>query len=144
MYYKIIKDGTVLGVATSDNLIRYQLLHQMYPMASESSAEAMIYNENIYHADWMLKFQAPIDYIEADIISIDAEEYNALFEALETNETVIVDEQNEPENDAVKEEPEEVTVAFVKEAKIKEMKNTCRTIIENGVDVVLSDNNNHH
>ena len=61
MYYKIIKDNTIVGVATSDNLIRYQLLHKMYPMASESSAEALLYNEKIYHADWMLKFQAPME-----------------------------------------------------------------------------------
>ena len=143
MYYKIIKDDVILGVATSDNLICYQVLHKMYPMASESAAEAIVCNDVIYHSDWMLEFKAPVQYIKADIISIDEDEYEALAEAFETNETVAIDEINEPVND-VTEEPEELTVAFVKEAKIKEMKDACRYIIESGVDVVLSDEEKHH
>ena len=144
MYYKIIKDNTILGVATSDNLIRYQLLHKMYPMASESSAEAIICNDVIYHADWMLEFKAPIEYITADIVSIDEEEYTALAKAFETNETIKDDFLDEPNDEVVEEVPEEMTVAFVKDAKIKEMKNTCRLVIENGIDVVLSDGNSYH
>ena len=144
MFYKIIKDNSILGVATSDNLIRYQLLHKMYLMASESSAEAIMCNETIYHSNWMLEFKAPAEYIEADIVSIDEDEYEALVEAFETNETVEDDSLIEPEEEVVEEIPEELTVAFVKEAKIKEMKNACRYTIENGVDVVLSDGKGYH
>ena len=144
MFYKIIKDNSILGVATSDNLIRYQLLHKMYLMASESSAEAIICNETIYHSDWMLEFKAPVEYIEADIVSIDEEEYEALVQAFKTNETVEDDSSIEPEDEVVEEVPEEMTVAFVKDAKIKEMKNVCRYTIENGVDVVLSDEEEYH
>jgi len=144
MFYKIIKDNSILGVATSDNLIRYQLLHKMYLMASESSAEAIVCNETIYHSDWMLEFKAPVEYIEADIVSIDEEEYEALVEAFKTNETVEDDSLIEPEDEVVEEVPEEMTVAFVKDAKIKEMKNTCRYTIENGVDVILSDEKEYH
>ena len=37
-----------------------------------------------------------------------------------------------------------MTVAFIKDAKIKEMKSTCRSTIENGIDVVLSDGETYH
>lgn len=144
MYYKIVKDNTIVGVATTDNLIRYQSLHKMYPMASESSAEAIICNDVIYHADWMLEFKAPVEYIEADIVSILQDEYEALVKAFETNDTVEDDSLQEEIEDTVVEVPEEMTVAFVKEAKIKEMKNTCRVVIENGIDVILSDGNTYH
>lgn len=144
MYYKIIKDNSILGVATSDNLIRYQSLHKMYFMASESSAEAIRCNETFYHSHWMIEFKAPIEYIEADVISIDKDEYEVLVEAFETNETVQDDFLDETNDLVVEEIPEEMTVAFVKSAKIKEMKYACRSTIENGVDVVLSDGNNYH
>ena len=145
MYYKIVKDNTVLGVATSNDLIRYQSLHKMYLMASESSAEAIVCNGVIYHADWMREFKAPTKYIEADVLAIDEEEYNVLSKAFETNEVIEQENIEEPiNNNVVEEVPEEMTVAFVKDAKIKEMKNTCRLEIENGVDVVLSDGKTYH
>lgn len=143
MYYKIIKDNTILGVATSDNLVRYQALHKMYFLASESTAEALVHKDIFYRADWMLKFKAPVECIEADIVSIDFDEYNSLCEAFETNESIEIDEPEYEEN-IIEEVPEEMTVAFVKESKIKEMKNTCKSEIEKGVDVILSDDKTHH
>lgn len=143
MYYKIVNDNTILGVATSDDLIRYQLLHKMYLLASESSAEAIICNGVIYRADWMLQFAAPTEFVAADIVSIDEEEYNALVAAFETNEKIEI-EAEEPIDNITEEVPEEMTVAFIKDAKIKEMKSTCRSTIENGIDVVLSDGETYH
>lgn len=143
MYYKIINDNTILGVATSDDLIRYQLLHKLYLLASESTAEAIICNGVIYHADWMPQFVAPTESVAADIVSIDEEEYNALVAAFETNEKIEIEVEESVDNTA-EEMPEEMTVTFVKDAKIKEMKSTCKSTIENGIDVVLTDGETYH
>lgn len=145
MYYKIVKDNIILGIATSANLIRYQTLHKMYPMASEFSAEAIVCKDIIYHADWMLEFKAPVKYVIADVISINEEEFNILSNAFETNETVEDNLLEEFINDDIIEEVfQDYTIDFVKNTKIKEMKRTCRLEIEKGVDVVLSDGNNYH
>lgn len=67
-------------------------------------------------------------------------------EAIENGEEVEVHpEPPTPEEDAPIVDPnEEVTVDYVRAMKIAEMNSVCNKVIENGIDVMLSDGNVYH
>ena len=95
-----------------------------------------------------------LDYIYelAQIFQISEEEYNNLYEIIESSEEPLV--QEELNELIIKEAPEEeeivirdpwddTTIEEMKRLKIKEMSSTCNKIIEAGFDITLS-NEIHH
>ena len=85
-------------------------------------------------------------YETVEVIRIDKEEYDILYEAIEKGEDVVVEpEQTPPVEDMPVVDPnEEVTVEYVRATKVAEMNVTCNKVIENGIDVMLSDGNVYH
>lgn len=147
-YYKIIADGEFIGVGNSTNMICYQVKHNIILGCSEKKAEYIICDEKLYRADWMLPvnpMSTKYSYTKAEVIAIEEEEYNTLVSAIEKNEEIVI----EPEF-PIEEAPEyfdpntEITVDYIKKAKVAEMSNTCNKVITNGFDVILSDGNSYH
>lgn len=144
-FYKIINNDEFIGVGTSYDFRRYQLKHGILLVSDENSAQYIQINDRLYRDDWF----APIitdelEYDNAKIISIDKDEYDVLYKAVETGEEVQIEPIEEPIKIAPIDPNEEVTLEYVKEMKNAEMSACCNKTITNGFDVILNDGNNHH
>ena len=146
-YYKLIKDGCLVGVGTSYDLRKYQLKHNILLTSDDQSAQYIQVNDVLYRDDWFSPTTTDQQsYISAKIIVISADEYNTLFDAIQTGDDIKIseDEPSIPEELPQPDPDEEITVNFVKKAKIAEMSNDCNQMITGGFDVVLSDKESHH
>jgi len=142
-YYKIILNSEIIGVATSNNYFRFQTKHSMLERANEDTVEYIESTKKLYHASWMQPIKTNLyQYELASIIEITEQEYNIL---APISEPIPINEEDAPEEPII--EPvdpvEEITVEYVRNAKIAEMSYTCRTTIEAGFDLVLR-NESHH
>lgn len=149
-YYKILEGKNFIGVGTSSDMRKYQKKHNIILISDENSAEYIQIGDSLYHDNWLCPvITDKIPYAEAQIIAIEKEEYDLLFEATQKGEeipspsegkTEIMDEASEVETDSVG----EITVEYVKSRKVAEMSRECNKTIEKGVDVTLSDGQPHH
>ena len=145
MYYKLIQGKSIIGCATSADFRKWQEKHRRILFADEETGQFVEYKEKYYRDDWLRTLpEGTVRTIYAAIIKIEFEEYAALAEAFLTEEEIEV-----PEEPAVEPEPQpaqdpDITLEFVREAKIKQMSRTCEETIKNGFDVVLSDGKSHH
>lgn len=117
--------------------------HNILISCTEQEAECIQIEDNYYHAGWMKAVREDIGAITADVIEIDKEEYDELYELIEHDEEIEPYPEPEPSPEP-EPEPEDITVAYAKKLKLKDMSNTCNNIIFSGIDVVLSDEETHH
>lgn len=143
-YYKIIDKNEFVGICTTLDMRKFQKKHNIFLVCDESEAQYVQCNGVMYHAVWMLPVDANAqDVLIVQITEITQSEYNVLYEAIKSDEKIEI----EPE--LVQEEPEEdensnITISYVKESKIKEMKSKCSNMITTGFDIVLSDGKTYH
>lgn len=142
-YYKVINGQLFVGIATTSELRKIQLRHNILISCTEQEAECIQIEDNYYHAGWMKAVREDIGAITADVIEIDKEEYDELYELIEHDEEIEPYPEPEPSPEP-EPEPEDITVAYAKKLKLKDMSNTCNNIIFAGIDVVLSDEETHH
>lgn len=142
-YYKVINGQLFVGIATTSELRKIQLRHNILISCTEQEAECIQIEDNYYHAGWMKAVREDIGAITADVIEIDKEEYDELYELIEHDEEIEPYPEPEPSPEP-EPEPEDITVAYAKKLKLKDMSNTCNNIIFSGIDVVLSDEETHH
>lgn len=146
-YYKLISGSTFVGVATQHNFRVFQHKHKIILACDEEQAQYVQLGDLFYRANWMVPVTTnSVVYEVVEVIRIDKEEYDILYEAVENGEEIEIEqEQTPPVEDAPVVDPnEEVTVEYVRTAKVAEMNATCNQVIENGVDVLLSDGNVYH
>ena len=146
-YYKLINGSTFVGVATQHDFRVFQQKHKIILACDEEQAQYVQCGETLYRANWMVPVTTNrVSYETVEVIRIDKEEYDILYEAIEKGEDIEVQpEQPAPEEDAPIVDPnEEVTVDYIKTTKIAEMNFVCNKVIENGIDVMLSDGNVYH
>ena len=146
-FYKIICNGEFAGIASSYDLRKYQRKHNIIVTSDETGAQyVQTADDTFYRDEWM----APVteeqhEYISAQIISIDEDEYNTLLQAIESNQEITIEpEQPQQPKEPQVDEVQEITVDFMKQQKIAELSKTCNQIIEQGFDVQLSDGKTHH
>lgn len=145
-YYKLINGETFVGIATSLDFLRYQAKHNILLACSEEEAQYVQSNDSLYHASWMVPVTTgKIQYKDVELIAIEEDEYNVLLAAIKSGEDIVI----ERDDDGVDETPiidptEGVTVEYVKAMKTSEMSAMCNTVITNGFDIVLSDEEAHH
>lgn len=142
-YYKIIVNSQIIGVATSLNCFRFQAKHSMLERALDINAEYIKCSGTLYHAWWMKPIQTnTYQYENADILEIKEQEYNIL---APISEPIPFDDSvpEEPVIEPIIDPTEEITVEYVRNAKLQEMSYTCRITIENGFDIELR-NETHH
>lgn len=147
-YYKIIQDGTFIGVVCSNDFVKYQTRNHFYMRTDETDGEFVKYNGVLYRNSWMppVPNEAPKPFEQASVIEITQEEYEEFADLIERHEEVT----NFVEQDIVPyvfvdEDPiEGITVDFARTLKLAELSAACRAAIEDGFDIVLSDNVSHH
>lgn len=145
-YYKIIQENTCLGVVNSNNFIKYQPENHSFALANETTGDLVEYKNQFYRALWMKPMTQgiKINFIIADIIEIDEEEYHTFEHALKENETIQVEEEPEPQYLQLQyTPPEEIGLDFIRSSKIAEMSKACRTTIEAGFDLELRGEMHH-
>lgn len=149
-YYKVIKDNEFIGIGTSYELRKYQLKHGILLVADDNTAQYIQIDDKLYRDNWFKVLTTnTIEYETANISVIDENEYQQLFEAIDTGEeisNVTNDEDSyyqEEDDDAV-DNDSIVTLDYLKTQKIKEMSYYCNQAIVNGFDVKLRDGKIHH
>lgn len=147
MFYKVIKDNSIVDALNDILYIKVQKPFNRTIFCIKSLSQGILSSDgkNIWFVNDLI-LENVNNYPVVELIEIDEEEYNVLSNALLSNESIEIIEdvvEEQPEEDEPTEE-ELNTVAFVKSAKIKEMKNTCRLQIEKGVDAILSDGDTYH
>lgn len=146
-YYKLINGSTFVGVATEHDFRFFQRKHKIILACTVEQAQYIQLGERLYHANWMSPVTTyAIDYETVDIIRIDKEEYEILLDAVESGDEIEVGQDTEQpiEDTPIVDPVEETTIEYVRSAKIAEMTTTCNKVIENGIDVFLSDGNSYH
>lgn len=145
-YYKLISGTNFIGVATQHDFREFQHKHSIILACAEDRAQYVQCADAFYRSNWMSPVTTDeISYETVDVIKIDKEEYDILLKAVGDGEEITVEpEQPEPVEPPPVDEDEEVTVEYVKNRKIAEMNTACNSVITNGFDVKLSDENTYH
>lgn len=145
-FYKLINGNDFVGVATQDNFLKFQKKHNLLLACDVSEAQYIQYYDKFYRDDWMTPTTTVfMPYTTVSVIEISEEEYNTLHTAIENNEEIQIEEEPEEVYDELYVDViEEITVDYLKNQKIKEIRKMCNQIITNGFDVKLSDGENHH
>ena len=148
-YYKIVREDTVIAVATSDNLRKYQMKHGIFDYATPEEAEFLQIGDAFYHDSWMRDSVIRLgEDAEAQIEAISEEEYNLLVEVLSSDnpEEAVAQMYTEPEPEP---EPEPAdfaksTVEVVRQNKLREVSLACQKAITDGFDVEWADGTKSH
>lgn len=149
IYYKVLDDEGNIGVATSDDLRKYQSKHNILIFAEAEQAECILVNNMLYRAKWMKPFNSDFYSCQnASIRAIGEDEYRALLEP----ETDIAPD-GEPREELVDEiledptaEPDESdasTSDYVRKQKLAQLAAICRKQITDGFDVQLDGKTMH-
>lgn len=146
-YYKLINGTIFVGIATQQNFREFQHRHSIILACDEERAQYIQCGDSLYHADWMVPVTTDkISYETVELIRIEKDEYDILLAAVEKGEEIEIEQElNEPVEETPIVDPiEEVTLDYLKKAKVNEMSYICNQTIINGFDVVLSDGNTYH
>ena len=146
-YFKIIRSGSLVGVATSQDFRCFQQKHRILLACAAEKVQYVECGEEYYHDNWMVAVDNDkIKYHNATVIRIDESEYDQLVAAEESGEEIVI----LPEHEQIIEESvpldpiEEVTLEYLKTAKITQMDSACRKAIIGGCDLTLSDGKQSH
>ena len=143
-YYKIIINAEIIGVATSNNCFRFQEKHSMLERINAEQAEYIECSNHLFHAQWMQPIKTNIySYEIAEVISIGEQEYNILVPAVETAPIPVTDDGVDPVIIDVTDPIDEITLEYVRAAKINQMSRTCNQTIEAGFDLELREETHH-
>lgn len=144
-YFKIIYNGEIVGVVTDANFVRFYTRHNSIIRATLENGEYVEYKGELFRDSWMRPLVNNNEYFKnASIREINEEEYAALKQSLETNET-IADIEPEIVEPVVIDDPDAtMTLEYIRSSKITEMSRTCNRTIEGGFNIQLSDGEIHH
>ena len=145
-YFKMLGNNELIGVITSGNFLAEDPRSGRLFTSDETLGQFVEYKAKLYRDYWMQP--VPNDkrnFSIVDIREITEAQYQEIIEAIENNETPVIDDDDDFEPDIINIIPEEpdAVIEFLRNAKIKEMSNCCHTTIENGFDLILRDANHH-
>lgn len=145
-YYKLISGKNIVGAVSLNDFRRYQSKHGIVLFSDIDNAQYVEFKGVYYRDDWLRSVTTDkVRYESVSIVTINEEEYNALFEAFENNEEIEVDPEEAPvEIPPQINEEEQSALEFIRNMKIAQMSKKCHDVIESGIDVILSDGKSHH
>lgn len=146
-YYKLIRGNTFIGVVAQHDFRVFQHKHNIILSCDEEQAQYVQLGDIMYRAHWMVPVTTDkVPYETVEVIRIDKDEYDILYDAVEKGEDITVEhEQPTTEVDIPPvDQNEAVTIDYVKTSKIAEMNRLCNKVIESGIDVALSDGKVYH
>ena len=141
-YFKIIKDNEFIGIGTTRDMRKFQKKHNVILVCDENDAQYIQCGEDLYHASWMEPVEG--DSVIADVIRIEEDEYNCLLSAIESNEEIKFADEIIVEYEPVVDEVEELTIDYIRSAKLAELKYECNQAITEGFDIELGDGATRH
>lgn len=141
-FFKIIKNKEFIGVGTTRDMRRFQKKHNVILVCDENEAQYIQCGEVLYHAPWMEAVDG--DFVIADVIRIEEDEYNCLVSAIESNEEIQIADELVEEFEPVIDETDGLTIDYIRSAKIAELKRECNKAITEGFDIKLSDGKTRH
>ena len=141
-YFKMIKNNEFVGAISSDDFISY-IPNCGYMRTNEDYGEYVEYNNQYYRATWMKVPHTLYNYEEVTILPIDENEYNAFIEAIESNEVIIIDNDEELPPEPIIDPIDQESLEFIRNSKITAMSYACRMAIENGFDIELQGGTRH-
>jgi hypothetical protein len=141
MLYKVLNDTTVLDVLDSIQYVKYQEVNKLIVICSKDEAMGILSSSSnqIWHLDELKAFPVG-EYDTVDLEEIDEEEYEALYQLLESSK----DGDNQTQGVEDNYIASTITLDFIKEKKIEQMSSECNSIITNGFDIKLSDKKTYH
>ena len=136
-YYKLVLDNQIIGIANSNSFIKFSPKTRSFLRANEETGEFISWNGEFYRSTWMRPIVFQIPYTSVQVLEIGEIEYNAFREALEINESIIYDreEQEQQEHTPFIDPIDIESIEYIREAKIKAMSIACRNTIEAGFDL---------
>jgi len=143
-YYKLIRNETIFGVATSDDLRKHQKKHNVFLPAADAEAEYVQFGDDLYRDKWMQPVTTSFGE-EITVRAISEEEHKTISEALADSKEIAL---TPPIVEETAEEPIETavgadTVELVRRSKLKELSLACTKAITDGFDLAL-DGKTHH
>ena len=133
-YFKMIKDNEIIGAISSEDFICY-VPGCGYMRTNESFGEYIEYNNQYYRSTWMKTPHTLYDYTEVSVLPITEDEYIAFRHAIETNDVIQEDTEDEEEIQPTIDPVEQESIEFIRSSKIAEMSHICRQTIESGFDL---------
>lgn len=140
VYFKVLKDNEYLGVAAEEDLRQYQKKHNIILTSDIQNAQFVQLGDILYHDAWLQKVPEGVSCEEATILSIGKEEYDILRES-ELSLPVMAPAEETQEEIPVE---TDITLEFVKKAKLSDMDFACQRAIMDGVDIALSNGEVYH
>ncbi len=121
-YFKIIQDGAIIGCGT--NFIAWLPRTRRFAICDMDLAQAVIdvISEQRFHAEWLAAVPAEsgVVFPTAEVVLIDADEYNDIYEELSDGEPIPIPEpEPEPTPPEPEPEPEEQPRMTVQEMREK-------------------------
>ena len=141
-YYKMITGTEFIGAINSNNFVAENPINGWLLTSNEISGQFVSYKGQLYRDYWMQPIITERNFIIINIIEITEEEYQTLIEAIDNNEPIIIEEPEDETPTSVEDETD-ITVEYVRAAKITEMSATCRRTIEGGFDLDLRGETHH-
>jgi hypothetical protein len=83
-YFKLVDNNTIIGIAASNNFVRYSPLVDCYLSSNELLGEYVNYKGKFYRSGWMQPYTIESPYQEVAILEITEEQYNIFKQAFET------------------------------------------------------------
>lgn len=137
-YYKLIIDNQIIGVASSNNFIRYSPLVDCFLRSNEIEGEYICFQGQLYRTTWMSSIQIQQPYTLVNTVEISEEEYQIFMEAIEQNHDLPEDpDYDEPIIEPTEDPIDVASVEFIRSSKINEMSRACRAAIEGGFDLAI-------
>lgn len=145
-YYKLLTDNEFIGIIDSSNFVRENPSNGWLLTSNENLGQFISLNNKLYRDYWMQPIANNHRSFENVIVTeITQEEYNTLKAAITNNETIIIEDDDEIEDEliVIPDEDPDITLEFIRESKIKEMSAICKHTIESGIDISLRGETHH-
>ena len=143
-YYKIIVGSTFIGVVYSGQFVTANGKGRLV-VSDEIHGQFVNYKDLLYRDYWMVPITTNHPFTLAEITEITSLEYDSLKEAIANNEEIDIgddDDDEEPIPEVIDDEPN-ITLEYVREAKLKEMSTACKHTIEDGFDLISRGETRH-
>lgn len=117
MYYKIIQERNIIGIASERDFRRWQSRNGLIVVTNADNAQFVEYNEKYYYDDWFKALPEGCNIARdlCDIIRIEEEEYNEIKEQLDSG-TIPQDESLDEETEIIDNSPDEEPIVIKKTA----------------------------
>ena len=142
-YYKIIVGSTFIGVVYSGQFVTANGKGRLV-VSDEIHGQFVNYKDLLYRDYWMVPVTTNHPFTLAEITEITSLEYDSLKEAIANNEEIDIGDgdDEEPIPEVIDEQPN-ITLEYVREAKLKEMSTACKHTIEDGFDLIIRGETRH-